>query len=258
MSVFVDKLKSLSEGEHQPIGFGARQTASSGLKILLVAQLSQEAAEGTSDNLVGADAVLLGVSRAGTVAESLKKVSGSLSDIPCGMWLQGGGKTRIKQIAKTESDFIVFPVADTPISMIEDTKAGKIIEVEASVDGGLLRTVNTLPVDAVLVAGEEKKEDVLTWQQLMVFQRFADILTKPLLVPVPAKVTGKELLSLWEAGVSGVVVEADGQDRITKLRQEIDKLDFPSQRRRDKSEAVLPRTGRETSRAAIEEEDEDY
>jgi hypothetical protein len=44
-----------------------------------------------------------------------------------------------------------------------------------------------------------------------------------------------------------VVVEADGQNRIKKLRQEIDKLDFPSQRRSDRSDVVLPRGGRENT-----------
>lgn len=246
MSVFVERLENLLKGEQQPIGFGARQAVSPGKKIQVVACLSQESGD-VDDIITGADAVLLCTSKADTAAGLIEKITAASSDIPCGIWLRGSGKTETKQIAKVKSDFLVFPAAGTPLTAIESYEGGKIVEVEPSVDAGILRTVNTLPVDAVLAGGDEKEGDALTVQRLMMFQRFADIVTKPLLVPVPGKVTGKELLALWEAGVSGVVVEADGKDRIKKLRQEIDKLDFPSQRRRDRSDVVLPRGDREST-----------
>jgi hypothetical protein len=243
MSVFVERLENLLKGEQQPIGFGARQAVSPGQKIQVVACLSEESGD-VSDIITGADAVLLCVSRADTASDLIQKITAASTDIPCGIWFRGSDKTETKQIAKLESDFLVFTAVGTPLTAIESYEGGKIVEVEPSMDAGLLYTVNTLPVDAVLAGGEEKEEDALTMQQLMAFQRFADIVTKPLLVPVPGKVTGKELLALWEAGISGVVVEADGQGRIKKLRQEIDKLDFPSQRRRDRSNVVLPQGGR--------------
>jgi len=252
MSSFIDKLNRLSRGEHQPIGFGVKKSDLPGSKIQLVAGLTQESAASSAGS---ADAVLLRISKAGTAAESLQQVSKALPDIPRGGWLQSSSKAGIKQLLKAGCDFLVFPAAGTPLAMIEG-EAGKILEIEPSLNEGLLRTINELPVDAVLVADEEK-DDSLTWQQLMLFQRFAGLLMKPLLVSAPAKVTGGELLMLWEAGVSGVVVEAGGQDQIKKLRQEIDKLDFPSQRRREKPEALLPRTGRETSPVTTEEEEED-
>jgi hypothetical protein len=259
MSNFIDKLNRLSRGEHQPIGFGAKQSAAPRSKIQLVASLTQEGVDGSSaDSITGIDAGLLRISRPEAITESLQKMIETLPDIPCGVWLQGSIRGGIKQLTGAGCDFIVFPAADTPLTIVEKGEVGRILEVEPSLNEGLLRTVNELPVDAVLIAGEEKKEGPLTWQQLMRFQRFADLLTKPLLVSAPAKLAGSELLALWEAGVSGVVVEADtgqAQDRLKKLRQEIDKLDFPSQRRREKPEAILPRTGREmgTNVTEIEE-----
>jgi len=54
------------------------------------------------------------------------------------------------------------------------------------------------------------------------------------------------------------VVEAGTDaEQIKKLRQEIDKTDFPSQPRREKQSAVLPRTGRETTSGKVEEDDEE-
>lgn len=260
MSKFIDKLNRLSRGETQPIGFRAREPASPKPKIQLVAILAQESAEGLTGHVVGADAGLLHIVKPSTGVEALQKLSQALPDIPWGGWLQGKGLGGLKQLSKAGCDFIVFPATDTPLTLIENKEAGRILEVEASLSEGLLRAVNELPIDAVLVASEQKEGYSLTWQHLMLFQRFAGLLTKPLLVSIPAKVTGSELQALWEAGVSGVVVEISPeqpQDSLSKLRQVIDKLEFSLPRRREKVEALLPRLRGETSTPVPEEEEEE-
>jgi hypothetical protein len=94
----------------------------------------------------------------------------------------------------------------------------------------------------------------------MFFQHFSRLLTKPLLVCVAAKVTGSELKALWEAGVSGVVLEAgpeETQDKIKKLRQIIDNLEFPVTRRREKIQPRLSYSSREQGTVTTEEEEEE-
>jgi len=260
MSKFIDKLNRLSRGETQPIGFRAREPASPKPKIQLVAILAQESAESLTGHVVGADAGLLRIVKPSTGVEALPKLSQALPDIPWGGWLQGKGLGGLKQLSKAGCDFIVFPATDTPLTLIENKEAGRILEVEASLSEGLLRAVNELPIDAVLVASEQKEGYSLTWQHLMLFQRFAGLLTKPLLVSIPAKVTGSELQALWEAGVSGIVIEISPeqpQDGLSKLRQVIDKLEFSLPRRREKVEALLPRLRGETSTPVPEEEEEE-
>ena len=257
MSKFIDKLNRISRGESQPIGFRAKQLTSPKPRIQLVASLAQENAENLTSHVVGADAGLLHISKPTTGAEVLQKISKTLPDIPWGGWLQGSGGGGIKQITKAGYDFIVFPATDTPLAIIENAEVGKILEIEPSLSDGLLRATNELPIDAVVVAGEQKQSRTLTWQDLMLFQRFADLLNKPLLVSIPAKVTGSELKALWEAGVIGVVVEIgveQPQDSLTKLRQVIDKLEFPLTRRHERAEPLLPRTGREPGIATTEVE----
>jgi len=256
MSSFIDKLNRLSRGEHQPIGFGVRQSSTPGLKIQLVATLTQENKDSSAESITGADAGLLFISKSSTAAETLKGLTTALPDTLWGVRLSGSIRGEIKQLTGAGCDFIVFST-DTPLAVSGNDETGRVLEVEPSLNEGLLRTVSELPVDAVLIAAEDKKQDSLTWQRLMLIQRFSDLLTKPLLVQAAAKLTGNELLALWEAGVSGVVVEADGKDRIKKLRQEIDKVNFPSQRRREKSEAILPRTGRETVKNVTEREEDE-
>jgi len=134
---------------------------------------------------------------------------------------------------------------------------GRVLQVEASLTEGLLRAVDELPIDAVLITGEQEEGYFLTWHHLMVFQHFADLLTKPLLASVPLNVAANELLALWEAGVDGVVVGVgEVVGRLKELRQIIDQLAFP-QRKRGKAKALLPHISGETGIVTEEEEEEE-
>ncbi len=260
MSRFIDKLNRLSQAEPQPIGFRIKQPASPRLKIQLVASLTQEHVESLADYVAGADAGLLRISKLSSGTKALQRIAQAVSDIPWGGWLQGSGLGGIKQMMKVGCDFVVFPATNTPLAILQNDEVGKILEVEASLNEGLLRAANELPIDAVLIVGEEREDYFLTWQHLMLFQRFADLLTKPLLVSIPSKVTAGEIQALWEAGVDSVVVEVrveQPQDRLKELRQVIDKLAFPSPRKREKVELLLPHIGQEPGIVTTEEEEEE-
>ncbi len=260
MSNFIENLRHLSRTEPQPIGFRATQSVSPKPKIQLVASLAQDNVESLADHVAGADAGLLRITKLSSGAKTLQKISKAMSDIPWGGWLQDSGPGEIEQITKVGCDFVVFPATNTPLAILQNTEMGKILEVEASLNEGLLRAANVLPIDAVLISGEQRDDFILTWQHLMLFQRFADLLTKPLLVLVPSKVTADELQALWEAGVKSVVVEVSveqPQDRLKELRQVIDELAFPSTRQREKAEALVPRISQEPGGAIAEEEEEE-
>ena len=260
MSRFIDKLNQVSRVVPQSMGFRRAQPASEKPKILLIASLAEASVGGLADYVAGADAGLLRIPKLSSGAKTLKEISQAVPDIPWGGWLRNIGKGGIKQMAKAGCDFVVFPAANTPLALLQNDEIGKILEVESSLNEGLLRAVNELPIDAVLIAAEQEGEYFLTWHHLMLFQRFADLLTKPLLASIPPNVTANELQALWEAGVEGVIIEVGaGQpaNRLKKLRQEIDKLAFPSQRKRGKAEALLPHIVREPSIVAEEEEEEE-
>jgi len=259
MSRFVDKLKRVSQAVPQSMGFRSAQPVSVKPRILLIASLAQADIDGLAERVAGADAGLLPITKL-TGANALGKVSQAVSDIPWGGWLRDIAEGEVERVTTIGFDFVVFPPASTPLATLKDDKVGKILEVGTSLSEGLLRAVDALPVDAVLVADEQKGEYFLTWQHLMFFQRCADSLTKPLLVSIPPNVSANELQALWGAGVNGVVVGVGaGQptERLKELRQVIDKLVFPSQRKRRKAEALLPYTSISGEmEIAIEEEEE--
>ena len=260
MSKFIDKLNQISQTTPQPMGFRATQPVSPKPKILLIASLAQAKADSMVDYVTGADAVLFHISKLSSGVKALQKMRQVASDIPWGVWLKNTGTEKIKQMAEAGCDFIVFPAANTPLATLQDEDMGRILEVEPSLSEGLLRVVNELPVNAVLIASDQEEGYSLTWHHLMLFQRFAALLTKPLLATIPSNVTGNELQVLWKAGVDGVVVEVEVEqptERLKELRRLIDKLTFPSPRKQGKVEALLPRIAEETSPLTEEEEEEE-
>ncbi len=239
MSRFIDRLNQASQSGPQSMGFRVGKSESSQPKMLLVAKLAEVDVDSLADYVAGADAGLLPLSLSPSGAENLSKASQAAPDIPWGGWLRDISAKEVKQIKKIGCDFVVFPAADTSLAMPQGSEVGRILEVEASLNEALLRTIGELPVDAVLIAGEEKDGHFLTWQHLMLFQSFADAVAKPLLISVSSGVTADELGLLWEAGVSGVIVEV-GVGGLKGLRQAIDKLTLPQQGRRGKARALLP------------------
>ena len=126
-------------------------------------------------------------------------------------------------------------------------------------DDGLLRAVNDLPVDAVLVVDTPDGAGPLVWHQLMILQHLAHLISRPLVVPVPADIPPEELKALWEAGADGVIVEMDvaKTGELKGLRQAIDKLPRRSAHRHGHLEAMLPHAGGESRPAPPPDEEEE-
>ena len=255
MSKFIDKLNWVSQLVPQPMGFRAAPSTQEKPRMLLIASLAQVDIPSLADYVAGADAGLLHVSDLGSGAKTLQKICQFIPDIPWGGWLTDIGRGEIKQMAKVSYDFLVFP-AGTPLTLTDEVN--KILQVEASLSEGMLRVIDKLPVDAVFIANKQEGDYFLTWHHLMLFQRFAELSTKPLLVSIPSDVTANELQALWEAGVDGVVAEVRvGQlaGRLKELHQAINKLTFPWQRRRGKTKALLPFISEQRDIGTEEEEE---
>ena len=253
MSRFIEKLKQVAQGVAQPMGF--RTVARAGkLRPLLVASLADAASPGAGDYIAGADAVLAPLSGAGV--EVINKLAGLKGGIiPGGRLTEAAGD----ELSKSDTaglDFVVFPTASLSLPILETEATGRVLEVEVSADSVLLRAAAKLPVDAVLAGGGGQP---LTWQRLMVIQRLADLVDKPLLVPVAAGASQKELQALWDMGVDGFVVAAGAgpKDGISKLSRVVSSLEPPSQGRRGEQMALVPPVAGQPGQKAEEEEEEE-
>jgi hypothetical protein len=260
MSRLIDALNRVAKAVPQPMGFRAVRPDSSEPRILLIASLAKiEDASHLADGTDGADAVLLRLDKSGLAASTLKKIAASLPNIPWGGWLDDIGNKKMATLVEAGCDFVVFPAASRVLATPQDNKVGKILQVEPSLGEGLLKAVNDMPVDAVLAAHVCEVGEPILWHHLMILQRLANLLSKPLLVTAPLEITAGEIKALWEAGADGVVLEADTGhlERLKELRQSIGKLKFPASRKRGKAEALLPRIGGEGGTVTPDEEEEE-
>jgi hypothetical protein len=224
--------------------------------MLLVASLAQASnLSGLAPQLTAADAALF--AGAGTGAQTMQRIARSMADAPWGLLAGDIEPSGAKAMIAAGGDFAVFPVS-APVAAFEETELGKILLLETALSEGLLRTINELPVDAVLIA-EPEGASTLTWQHLMHFQRFASALTKPLLASIPLEVTADELQAIWKIGISGVAVEVvpgAAAARLKELRRTIDSSTFLARQQR-KTEALVPRLAKEKGAAAEAEEEEE-
>ena len=250
MSKLIDRLKQLSEGAPQPLGFHTSASAASKPKIQLIAVLSHDSAPDAS--LKEADAAFLRVGPA-EAKEAIKRLCDK-SKVPCGVY--AAEQVESKELQSAGADFVVFAPA-TAVASVSDTKLGKLIAIDSTLTDSLLRAVNALDVDAVFVSSTG--DGALTWQNLMSIHRITAMIDKPVLLSVSWGITQSELKTLWEAGVDGVVLDlnASHSGDLSDLRKKIDALDRPTHKRRSRSTPGVPRFSLEPEQQEDEDGDED-
>lgn len=245
MSKFIERLKQVSQPAPPPMGFGAGRNAETRPRIQLVAHLSS-ATSSLASQLAMVDAVVLSAAKHGN------------GEVLWGLWLKKGDTEEVDQAIKSDADFVVLPAGG--VVLPPDKKIGKVLQIESGTTDVLLRTVNELPVDSILLVEDRDNAKSLTWQRLMLIQRFASFVNKPLLVSVPDNAAAMELQLIWETGVSGVVVDVSEESDVTALkdlRQVIDSLTFPAKKKREKMTAVLPHISEPIEKEEEEEPDDD-
>jgi len=254
VSKLIDRLIQTAETVSLPMGFMAAKAAPPKPKMALIAKL--ETADNMApmaDFLSSADAIITAQTGTG------KDIARSLPDMVWGLWLEEKSRPQTKNFSEAGADFVVLPL-NSEFGLPSIEKAGKILLVESSLSEGLIRTINELPADAVLLADDNiGEQSAITWHHLMLCQRFSNLLSKPLLTTVPTSVSSDEFKALWQAGVDGVVmaVKTGKQAESLKgLRQIINQTDFAA-RPSKKMTALLPRISEEPAADAEEEEEEE-
>ncbi len=277
MSKFIDRLKQLSEGAPQPLGFRT-QAAQARLKVQLVASLSSEE---IPDGVPDADAAFLCVDMP-LSKDTSKKLTEKVR-MPFGVC--AASKADVKALQEAGVDFVVFPPT-AALRPLADSKLGQIIEVDSALTDTQLRALNAVPVDAVLMmpglhagetptlqtasAGETPAPPMpatatpgsgdggFTWQDLMAIQRITGMVNKPVLFPVPSTINETDLKTIWHAGVDGVVVAITSENAadIAALKKKIAGLEYPTAKR-ERAVPSVPRPTLEPEQQEDEEEEDD-
>ncbi len=243
MSKLVKKLRQVSENAAQPLGFRtAPPTASR--QMLLIVSVPQGHGD-TIAQLARAeiDAILVD-SRNLKEAGDFSHLAASAGDVPLGLWLDPASEKYLEQFKQAGGDFLVFEAGAAPATLLQEEELGKVLRVDPSQDESLLCTIDQLPIEVVLLDVKNER-DVLTISDLMYCQWLAGLVDKPLLVTAQRELTDKEILSLREVGVRGIVVELQEKqigDSLARLSQAIKTLP-PKTKRFGEKKALLPRLG---------------
>jgi hypothetical protein len=254
MSKLVDKLRRVSESYASPIGFRSSASQSMGSAMLLVGGFSEVDASAAEVMVnTGVDAGL--IFERGTGSDNLTEMVKVMGDIPLGMFLGEATMDGAERLAESGCDFVVFDVK-APMAGLHEGGIGKFLAVEPSMDVSLVRAINGLGVDGVLIS--RGTESFITVEYLLLCQRLGDLVDKPLLVALASMTTSKELDSLWQAGIDGIVAPpGQGSEQIMKLKEMIDGLPTGNKRRRGKAGVIVPHYGSSLSTGEEEEEEEE-
>jgi hypothetical protein len=246
MSKFIDRLKQVFQPRPTPMGFRPKNVEETRPKIQLIAHL-HNLPQAQIENLNTADAI---------VVPDIQPIKNYTLH---GLWLGKMGLEEVDKAIETGVDFAIIP--SNGILLPSDKKIGKILQINSSVTDVLLRAVNDLPVDAVLIQEDDENDGSITWQKLMLFRRFASMLNKPILAPIPITATTTELQMAWETGLSGLIVNIESTSNIEaleNLRRIINELKHPLPKKRERPTPILPQAiAKDEKPEKPDEEDDD-
>jgi hypothetical protein len=250
MSKFVDKLQSITKSSTTPIGFHPAVSELKRPAMLLIAGISgAQVKEAKIAADVNADAGL--ILSEGASAKVVKQMVEAVGDFPLGVFVKGMNEEKINEVTSVGCDFVVFDIR-IPAAVLHKEGVGKFLMIEPSLDNGLVKAINSIEVDGVLISSRDGDSFVAV-EHLLVCRRFIELLEKPVIVALPSLVTKAVLTSLWQTGVDGVVAPSEQSvGTLTELKKMISDMPRRARGRRAEAGVILPRYG-----GVAEEEDEE-
>lgn len=216
MSRIEEKLKRLGRGG---VGMGFRAaTAPHDPGMLLIARLAQQGPHSLEGPV---DAFL--------VEKGARPPSGAV----WGARAEPPTPEALAQLKEKGCDFVILDPEKAPASALEGEMA-RFIQIDPSLPDSLLRAVEGLEVDGAFL---EMEVPALRVQHLLMCQRVAGLVRKPLLVAVSPELTGADVVQLRRVGVRGLVVRAEVGDRLEEWRQAL-----VGAKEKGKENVVLPRS----------------
>jgi len=255
MSKFVDKLQSLSKSSATPMGFHPSVSELKSPAMLLVVGLSgTQVKESEIVAEVNADAGL--ILSEGPSTKVVKQMVEAMGNVPLGVFVKGMSGEKIDELASLGCDFVVFDIR-IPAAVLHKEDIGKFLMIEPSLDQGFVRAINSLEVDGVFI-GSGSGESFVAVEHLLVCRRFVELLEKPVMMTLPSLVTKAELISLWQAGVDGVVAPSTHSvEALSELKKMTGDLPRGARGRRAKAGVILPHHGGDVAGEEDEEQEEE-
>ncbi len=213
------------------------------------------AAAAAADSPQSMDAAQVKASNLAKEGEEIKKLKAALpTGAPLGIILKTFSDKTTVQLKNAGVDFVVFGAADASPAVLLEDEPGKIVIAEPSWTDINLRSLDALPVDAILVEDIADKTSI-TLEHLMALRRYSLLTGKPLLVRLSYLPGEKDLSALLRVPVRGLVLTVKSEKDLAetaKLRTTIQNLP-PIKPKKTSITPLLP----QLSQAEFVEEEEE-
>ena len=234
------------------MGFGAATRVQKTPAMVLIGNVSRNYNQGASrlSQLPADGALVQGLQ----IDDNLSRVTDTLTPVPWGIRVNQLDQSSTKELLDRGCDFIIAPPEKSFVDAMTDDRAAYLMDLPAEPTERLLRAIEDLPVDAILMDSSTLQFPV-TLADLISIASVRSMFEKYLIVQADVGISSKEIESLRNVGVDGLIVDAQNTKKDLKdLQQRL--LDIPKQRRAksDRFAAVLPRSGGELT---VDSDDDD-
>ena len=263
MSKLLDRLERVNRGPTASLGFGAAARVQKVRPMALIGTLSDssKAAEGASNLAkIGADGALID----GLGPEEIQKqLAQALDNVPWGVRVPALDSEQVSHHKEQGCDFLAFEPERASLGALGDEDTAYILSIQPDTDDRLLRAIEALPVDAVLLPFKSVNPP-LTIEHLLAISSVRRAFSKYLLLELPGTPTSKEMEALRDIGVNGLIVDttAISAEKLQGLHEGLLALPKRKRDRYDRAAAILPgavyQQSGPPSRREEEEEEEDY
>lgn len=237
MSRLIKQLRQVSESIAPTLGFKTATTTPTRLMLIIAALPKSDTSQIAKITEAEVDAILVNSQDLEGDLQTLRQIPSIIKNTPWGVWSETMTDEGIKELGNIGGDFLIFVASRAPATLVGE-EIGKIINLSPPLDDGLIRTIDQLPIDALLLDFRGKGGSI-TVSHLMDCQQLTGSTRKPVMVAVDQWLGDKELKAFWEAGVNGMVVEVEdeSQAELMRLRQAISAL--PQTTRKSAEQGVI-------------------
>ena len=253
MSKLIERLEKVDAAATPPMGFGASRAQAKPASMLLIALSGAEPTDAAQK--LQADLCVLSAPSIGEA--EVKAVKNALGDVLWGAWPDALSRESIAGLKEQGGDFFIFSETDTPAEALAEEELGRLIAIPSDFPEELGRSLEELPVDAVVLTGLEDAAP-LSVKNVMQVRAIRDLISKPLLLLRSRPLSQGELTVLQDTGIQAIVLDSRpmAAEDALQLKEAIDALP-PRKTKRDQPAPTLPGVAsRETGHRHEEEPDD--
>ena len=239
MSKLADRLQRVSEGTPQPLGFAPAARQERALPLVLIAYVTKPGDKVTAAAVEnGAEFVIVPFEASG---RGKPRSPAGIGEAPWGVRAGELSEAAHGRLKEAGCDFVVVDTGDTPARLLADEDMAAVAAVPTGAEDRLLRAVDGLPCEAVLVDAEPSES--LTLRAMIDYSAVATGLGQTLLAPAAAGWGREEFEQLRDVGFAGIVVSVRSVDEARALagvREAIEQMPNRSRRRDERPRARVP------------------